>query len=194
MRNRRYFANIKTNVYLDIGCGPHPHKGYCNLDYWWRPGIDVCWDVRHGLPMSDASIRGVYSEHCIEHLEFGDVVNLLKECYRVLIPGSYIRIIVPDVGIYIREYVKHSNGEKSAMPYAEGDAQYGIYTPMMSINRIFHAHGHRFIYDFETLKIILEKAGFAKVARQSFKVGDDQMLLLDTPFREVESLYVEAKK
>jgi predicted SAM-dependent methyltransferase len=194
IRNRRHFARLKRDAYLNIGCGPHIHDGYCNLDYSWRPGVDVCWDVTRSLPMSDSSVRGIYTEHCIEHLEFCAVFDLLKECYRVLANESYIRIIVPDAAIYIREYVKHIGGDKVAMPYREDDTQNGIYTPIMSINRIFYSHGHRFIYDFETLKIMLERSGFSQVAKLSFGVGSDKMLLLDTPFREVESLYVEAKK
>src|SRR5580704_6550231 len=122
IRNRRFFATIKKDAYLDIGCGPHIHDSYCSLDYTWRPGVDVCWDVTRGLPMPDSSVRGIYSEHCLEHLEFGDVFGLLKECHRVLVKGSYIRIIVPDAEIYIRQYLKHVGGDKSDMPYGEEDA------------------------------------------------------------------------
>jgi hypothetical protein len=68
IRNRRAFANLKQpGTYLDIGCGPNTHTGFCNLDYAWHPGIDVCWDITRRLPFSDRYVGGVFTEHCLEH-------------------------------------------------------------------------------------------------------------------------------
>jgi hypothetical protein len=64
----------------------------------------------------------------------------------------------------------------------------------MGVNRIMHSHGHQFIYDFETLRLMLGRVGFEEVSKVSFMRGSDDRLLLDTPRRAVESLYVEARK
>ena len=102
-------------------------------------------------------------------------------------PGSVVRVIVPDGEIYAANYLS-----KSAMPYENEDARCGLYTPMMSINRIMRSHGHQFIYDYDTMAALLAKAQFSKIQRLSFMQGADSRLLIDTPSRQIESLYVEA--
>jgi hypothetical protein len=46
-----------------------------NLDYHWRPGIDICCDITRGLPLPDTYVRGIFSEHCIEHISFEAVAS-----------------------------------------------------------------------------------------------------------------------
>jgi predicted SAM-dependent methyltransferase len=137
---------------------------------------------------------GIYSEHCIEHVDFEDGRRLVSEFFRIMAPGAYVRIVVPDGELYMLRYCEHLKGTGRKMPYSEGDSVAGIYTPMMSVNRIMRAHGHRFIYDFKTLRAILADAGFSEIQRRSFDEGADARLLIDTPSRAIESLYVEARK
>src|SRR5262249_4332098 len=88
IRNRHLFANIKRpGCYLDIGCGPNIDPHFCNLDFSWRPGIDVCWDVTKGLPLPDAYVSGIFTEHMIEHVSIDATMTLLNECKRILKPG-----------------------------------------------------------------------------------------------------------
>jgi len=35
----------------------------------------------------------------------------------------------------------------------------------ISINRIMRAHGHRFIYDYETMNAALERSGFINITQ-----------------------------
>lgn len=193
-RGRELFADKKTaGCYLNLGCGPNTHPQYCNLDYEWRPGVDVVWDVTRGLPFADAYCAGIFSEHMLEHLAFADALVLLAECRRVLQAGKILRIVVPDGELYLSEYAKHRAGQTPCMPHGEIDrAQYAIVTPIVSVNRIFRNHGHKFIWDYETLRIVLLKAGFTQVSKCAFGQGRDPMLLLDTEYRRSESLYVEA--
>jgi predicted SAM-dependent methyltransferase len=196
-RNRH--AQVSTAIrkkkeYLDIGCGPQMHEHCLNLDYSWREGLDLCWDVTRGLPLPTASMRGIFSEHCLEHLPFGAVPAVLAECWRVLKPGGVFRLIVPDGELYLRGYAAIADGASLRLPYADGDAWQGMYTPMMSINRIFRDHGHLFIYDFETLERLLAKAGFSGIAKCKFNEGRDSKLLIDTASRAEESLRIEAIK
>ena len=77
-------ARISGKEYLDIGCGPNVHDGFTNLDYDWHPKIDMCWDVTKGLPLPDRAVKGIFSEHCFEHLRFEAIGFVLEECQRVL--------------------------------------------------------------------------------------------------------------
>jgi hypothetical protein len=65
---------------------------------------------------------------------------------------------------------------------------------MMHVNKCFRDFGHLFAYDFTTFEHFLRKAGFTTVTRQTFQKGADPHLLLDSPERAPESLYVEAIK
>lgn len=198
IRNRPAFMNLKqSGLYLDVGCGPNTNPKNINLDYYWCPGIDVCCDITKGLPFPSNYVQGIYTEHCLEHLAFRDVLFVLREFHRVLVPGGHVRIVVPDLEIYTERY---STGQK--MPYADADSVDGLYTPAMSLNRIFHAHytnahafsEHQFIYDAETLSLMLARSGFIDIGKENFSQSNDANLLLDTPSRVVESLYMEARK
>jgi predicted SAM-dependent methyltransferase len=194
IRNRSAFLRIKPKGFLlDLGCGPNINRQFCCLDFAWRPGIDVCWDVTRGLPFPSDYVGGIFCEHMLEHVDFPAALALLEECRRILTCGSILRLIVPDGELYIREYGKHLAGAGSSMPYQEEDsASFPFVTPMISVNRIFRFHGHRFIWDYETLRNALLAAEFSKVERRAFGEGSDPRLLRDTPSRRVESLYVEA--
>jgi predicted SAM-dependent methyltransferase len=174
-------------VYIDFGPGLNIHPDLYSVDYYWRPGIDLCWDVSKPLPFNDHSISAVFSEHCIEHIPFEAATRFIKELHRVLAPAGRVRIIVPDAGLYARKYLS-----AEPMPYAEVDETCGFYTRQMSVNRVYYGYGHRFIYDFETLAAVLGMAGFREIEKLSFGEGHDPSLLKDTEHRAVESLYVEA--
>lgn len=199
LRNRSFLVRrerVRHKEYLDLGCGPNTHSHTVNLDYRWHPEIDISWDITRGaLPLASESMKGIFTEHCLEHIPFEAVDHVLAECWRVLRPRGTIRIVVPDGELYLSRYTRIVAGERGvALPYAEEDRYGEIYSPIMSVNRIFRGHGHLFIYDFDTFRQLLAKNGFCDIARASFGSGRDHQLLLDTASRAVESLYVEASR
>ncbi|MFI4865545.1 MAG: class I SAM-dependent methyltransferase [Steroidobacterales bacterium] len=195
IRGRRTFMRLKSpGLVLDVGCGPNARPANLNLDFQWRPGVDICCDITRALPLDDSYVSGVFSEHCLEHIPFKAALAVLAEFHRVMQPGAYARIIVPDFEIYVDQYIRFRNTGQASMPYADDDPIGGIYTPMLSINRIFRGHRHQFIYDFATLSGMLAQAGFIDIGRRRFGESCDQRLLLDSPDRAIESLYVEARK
>ncbi|MBK8907408.1 MAG: methyltransferase domain-containing protein [Rhodospirillales bacterium] len=194
IRNRIVFANRKKKgCYLDLGCGQNVSPDFCNLDYGWHPGTDICWDVTRGLPFPEGYVSGIFSEHMLEHIPFADALKLLAECRRILRKGGTLRLVVPDGELYLSQYCKHQGGNRACMPNADSDKTYfAIVTPIVSVNRIFRFYGHQFIWDYETLRLALYRAGFENVEKRTFGEGADVQLLRDTPSRSVESLYVEA--
>lgn len=197
LRNRSIqtrWHSLQAREYLDIGCGPNRRPGVIGLDFQWRPGVDLCWDVTRGIPLASGSLRGVFSEHCIEHLVLADGVAMLRECHRVLRPGGTVRIVTPDGALYLAEYVRLMGGGDGDMPRSAGDGHDGVKTPIMSVNRVFSNFGHRFVWDHETFAEYLTDIGFVDVTRCAFGQGRDEQVIGDTEWRRIGSLYVEATK
>lgn len=194
IRGRHCFVRagtFKNLDYLDVGCGPFVNQTvFVNLDYEWRPGVQVCWDiVKQSYPFPENRFRGIYTEHCLEHIGLDDLKKNLAEFHRLLKPGGRVRIVVPDGELYFDLYQKQKQGENVKMPYQEF-----YISPMARINGLFRNHGHQFIHDFNTLKILLAEAGFKDIEKCGFMQGADQALLKDSEYRRNESLYVEACK
>ena len=187
---------IADKEYLDIGPGRHLHEEFVSVDFNWRGGVDIVWDITAGLPLDNECMTGVFTEHCLEHipLESGDLV--LQDIFRILRPGGRVRIIMPDAALYLSRYMSAQQNDVDAepLPYAEKDDFHGIYQPIMSVNRIFHDHGHQFLYDWDMLRALLARHGFIEIERCEFGQGKDEKLLIDTARRAPESFYVEAVK
>jgi predicted SAM-dependent methyltransferase len=203
LRNRPFQLRrprAQQSRYLDLGCGLNTHDDFINLDYLWHPKIDVCWDISRGLPFGAGSMQGVFSEHCFEHFPLTAVHDLLREIRRVLSPDGMVRIVVPDAELYLRTYVRQLEGDFSrAFPYQIQEVGDKLWTPLASINRVFYQDreslfGHRTMFDFKLLNQLLLAHGFDRVSRCEFRQGRDARLLIDTPDRRVESLYVEASR
>ncbi len=201
IRNRSFQLRRKHLLaasYLDVGCGRNHHAGFVHLDYLWHPGVDICWDIARGLPFADGTFKGVFSQHCLEHFSLPTALAQLREIRRVIAPGGTARIIVPDAELYLRAYFAQLNGApEPRFPYQEADVFADIRTPMLSVNRICYVDrdspfGHRTLSDFALVAALLKKAGFDDVKKCAFGQGRDPRLLVDSPDRQVESLYLEA--
>src|SRR6266513_2402566 len=93
-----------THLRLHIGCGRTHLPGWVNLDLAGL-GADVPWDLRNRLPLSDQSSEAVFHEHLLEHLPLSGALSLLRECWRVLMPGGIVRVGVPDFGRYVSDLI-----------------------------------------------------------------------------------------
>ena len=203
IRNRRFQLRrprVLASKYLDIGCGLNAHEDFINLDFLWHPQVDVCWDIRRGLPFADGSLQGVFSEHCLEHFPLPAALALLGEIHRVLAPRGTARLVVPDGELYLRTYMQQLEGDASRrFPFQEHEKAQGLWSSIVSVNRVFYQDrespfGHRTIFDFQLLELLLRAGGFDQVVRRNFGEGADARLLVDTPARRSESLYVEATR
>ncbi|MBS0517124.1 MAG: methyltransferase domain-containing protein [Proteobacteria bacterium] len=194
-RNNPIFTpKIEAGSYLNVGCGPNIREDFVNIDYLWRPGVDLCCDITKPIPIGDGQVGGVYTEHCLEHIPLDGTRLFLSECLRMLMPGGTIRIVVPDLEMYARAYVRTLDGQPAVLPNDYFVNATGVNKPVALINEVFYGPSHRFMYDFRTLAEVLEQAGFTKAVKLSLNEGSDPRLLIDVPERVSESLYVEARK
>jgi SAM-dependent methyltransferase len=141
---------------------------------------DFCHhDLAHGLPFPDDSTDYIYSSHFLEHLYTEHAPHFISEIHRVLKPGGTVRICVPDLEIafdWYRQGEKRKALRQFYQPVAWG-----------------HFAQHRYLYDFDMLQGLLERAGFVQIVRCSCCEGTTPDLdTLDV--RPEETLYVEARK
>ncbi len=196
-RNRGFqlrSAKLASKRYLNVGCGGNPRDGFINLDYLWRPGVDLCWDITRGISLERDSLDGIFTEHCLEHIPLVAAYRVLVDFRRMLRPGGTARIVVPDGELYLELYHRSRSDpevEFPGGPPAAGEAEHGT-TPMVIVNRAFRAFGHRFVYDYRTMATLVRRAGFVDVRQETFQHGRDETLLIDYAKRAANSLYVEA--
>jgi predicted SAM-dependent methyltransferase len=189
VRNRRFqLSRIRAaSDYVNVGCGAFPLEGFCNIDYIWGPRR-YCFDVTRGIPLATASVKGIFSEHCLEYLKVDQCLAVLRDFRRILKPGGVARIVLPDGGLYCRLYMQAISGEAVTWPYPELGKP-----PIYYVNRIMSGYGHYsgFIYDFEAFKEIMLSAGFREVHREAYLQGRDPRLLVEQERRAIESFYAE---
>ncbi|MBW4571487.1 MAG: methyltransferase domain-containing protein [Tolypothrix carrinoi HA7290-LM1] len=194
------YENAK-DLLVNVGAGPHAKADWINVDISEAPGINCVCDCRKSLPFPDNSVKGIFTEHFFEHIDYVEEVPLfLSECYRVLKPGGIIRIIVPDIEKYLYAYCQGGWEELSIIRPLDSDLtdfhfKFKYNTRMELINFVFRQqYEHKYAYDYETLEFILYKYGFSKVQRQAFGKSLMDELSIDQQIRASESLYVEAIK
>lgn len=172
---------------LHLGCGHNLKQGWVNIDL--GSGADLTLDLREALPFAEYSCAVVYAEHVLEHFDYPEGARfLVQECYRVMERGGVFSLGVPDASWPLLEYAgvqRQNYFEKAGLLWHPQWCQ----TEMEHLNYHFRQGGeHLFAYDFDTLKKLLDWAGFVQIRRRSF---DEQ---LDSQERELGTLYVDACK
>ena len=188
-KSRRYAHS--SGLKLHIGSGPNLKPGWVNIDL--APNVDLTLDMRRPIPLPTGCASVIYSEHFFEHIEYPTSVQaFLSEAYRVLEPGGLFRVCVPDIEWMIRDYnglpyKEHKPGEW--VPYVKGLHPEWCYTPLDHINHKFRQWTqHKYAYDYITLAHVLEQAGFIDITQRDFDPT------LDTDWRKIETLYVDARR
>jgi SAM-dependent methyltransferase len=196
--------------YLNLGAGSSIFPDFINVDTYVigrRPssgsGRFIGMDLRYPLRFPDSSIAGIFTEHTLEHLTYSQNESLLRECLRVLKPGGWIRIVVPDLSLFLRavcasDWNWFAEWERLYFTESE-DAERRtrrLITPLTAISFVTQEYGHRSAWDFPTMSRYLAEAGYAAISQRRHGEGSDERLLrdADSPDRLHVSLYVEARK
>lgn len=187
------------DVMLNLGAGSRPSErnDWINADFF--PGVvsrnlftclrrnnnpDWSLDLRYPFNCPDSTWSGVFTSHTLEHLHYDHAFQVIREIHRTLRPGSWVRIVLPDLEKYVQSY----RGRCAISEFSQ--YQYGA----EAIHNLTQNHRHLSVWDFELLRVTLLAAGFEEVSRVSYRSGSDQRLFLDLEVRDWESFYAEAKK
>ena len=168
-------------------------------------------NVINGLPFKDSSVKCIFSSHFIEHLTFEESINFLKECYRVLRPDGILRIICPDIMIWINKIYKATDTsffqtykDSLDVPHWENyvyPIKDKIKTNTQVLNSMIFNWGHKWMWDFESLKMELKSIGFDSIEQmEHLKSNIGRIEEIETRLppdkikaRNLESLFVECK-
>jgi predicted SAM-dependent methyltransferase len=106
---------------LNLGCGHRFHPDWVNLDLVPADPRVQQHDLLAGIPFENESVSVVYHSHLLEHLSPTDGRRLIEECFRVLVPGGVLRIVVPDLERIAELYLSRHQAACEGIVDAQAD-------------------------------------------------------------------------
>ncbi|MEW6268435.1 MAG: methyltransferase domain-containing protein [Thermodesulfobacteriota bacterium] len=174
---------------LNWGCGPVTARGWVNCDKILGPGVDVCCDVRSGLPLRDGSFDYAVGVHVLQDLAYPDVVPALRELRRVLKPDGVLRLVLPDLE---RALQAHRANDRAYFYVPDEDA--ATVDGKLAVQITWYG-SVRTPFTFAFAAELLERSGFRRVVRCPFgetASRHSEIAMLDN--RPRESVCVEASR
>ena len=173
------FISPPARTVLHVGCGPaDPAKlpaAFFPAGEWQEmrldidPGVspDIVASITDMAVVATGSVAAIWSAHNLEHLAAHEVPLALAEFHRVLAPGGFALVTMPDlqqVAALVAEGKLEDAAYISAMgPIAALDMLYGHRASIAAGNNFM---GHRTGFVATTLARHLELAGFQNVRVQ----------------------------
>lgn len=83
----------ERSLVLNLGCGQKTFPWAVNMDQ--HEPADVTWLAGTQMPQGDSTVEAILAFHFLEHLDQDHIYRTLRECYRVLMLGGTLNIVVP---------------------------------------------------------------------------------------------------
>ena len=142
-------------IKLHLGCNNKiiESKEWVNIDQRYLPGVTL-GNVKYLKGYKNNSVDLIYASHLLEHFIRYETKNILKKWYEVLKPGGKLRLAVPNFETICEYYMKTKDLSilKSAI--------YG--------GCEFEGNFHYNIFDFNSLKKLLNEVGFINVKKYDY--------------------------
>lgn len=152
---------VETSRKLNVGSGEYPLAGWANLDSDPSHNAEIVADAIEYLRGCEAGrYDEIYAGHVIEHMPQEAAKAFMAECYRVLVPGGKLGILVPDTREIFRRYVA---GAIDSLEQPQGVwwriADLDTLNAWFIYSTIQDSH-HQWMWDKETLTRAMTEAGF----------------------------------
>jgi predicted SAM-dependent methyltransferase len=141
---------------LHLGCGRNRFEGWINADT--SASSELIVFMERPLPLPDACLSRIYSEHVLEHVSYDVGLTFLREAFRVLEPGGVIRVAVPDLEDLVEGYV--NSDWKTRFDWTQWPEYGFLKTRAQMLNIGFRWWGHQHLYDREELERVFLEAGY----------------------------------
>ena len=151
----------KAPLRLNCGSGNYPLPYWTNLDVNRAKPADIHAEALTYLRSQPVeSYEDIYAGHLIEHMRPEDALALVRECYRVLLPGGRLGLLVPDTREIMRRYLA---GDETKVQFPVG--QWWPVADLDAVCALFlystlQDSPHLWSYDEITLARLLRQAGF----------------------------------
>ena len=188
--------NITDRKTIDVD----PNRGdyVCNFNTTFK-----------ALPFEDNSIEGIYASHIFEHVSIYVIPTLFRECYRVLKPGGFLRVITPNPVLSMKKYLEN---DKDFTLFQRTKKRHPHYTLFECLREDFISPtgqpellgrqlAHQNAWDSETMQLDFVRGGFDKnkVYESSYKNSKSTLFNFEGKYPSeaneyYRSLYVEGYK
>jgi predicted SAM-dependent methyltransferase len=85
-------------IRLHIG-GEQPMEGWKILNVQTGDGVDFVGDIRHLDAWADECCAAIYASHVLEHVALTEVLDVIRNLHRMLVPGGTLYLAVPDLDV-----------------------------------------------------------------------------------------------
>ena len=124
-------------------------------------------------------ISSLYSEHFFEHLSYTDTtaIRCLQNYYQILKIDGKLRLVIPDMEKVFKSYVERDLQHFKTTRIEEKIPQSKKYASIIDyVNYGIYQFGeHKYCYDFEKIKLLLESIGFKNIYRDDFNPAEDSI-------------------
>lgn len=172
---------------LHWGCGYEHPDDWINSDILAIPGVDICSDIRDGLPLQDASIEYITSQHALQALSIEEIGYALRELHRVLEPEGALRMCLPDFDKAIAAYQSGGTEHQWCWDWTSRSGNF--------ISQIIDCNSTRTPLTADWTEELLRDCGFSEVHHVTFRETASrhrEITALDS--RPDESFYIEGFK
>lgn len=152
---------MEKGLLLHVGCGGNPIPDWA-VGRYDEVRLDISPDNSPDIlaSMTDMGniglFDGVYCSHALEHLAPHEVGLALAEFYRVVVPGGFIVLLVPDLeDVKATEEVLY---EAPCGPVTGLDLIYGL----RSLLHVMPFMAHKIGFVKDTLEAAINRAGFSQ--------------------------------
>jgi predicted SAM-dependent methyltransferase len=146
---------------IHLGCWTRDIPGFINVDLVDLPHIHHKRSIDDLSVFQDNTADLIYSSHNFEYFDRVEAKRVLAEWRRVLRPGGLLRLAVPDFERLVHIYQLTGDIHKILGPLY-GRMVIGTSTGDQTIY-------HKTVYDFRSLKLLLEESGFGNVRKYDWR-------------------------
>ncbi|MEI6429665.1 MAG: methyltransferase domain-containing protein [Pseudanabaena sp. ELA607] len=188
---------MNKSLYVQYGCGYSAPREWRNFDasptlrFERLPLIGQLYtknqsrfprnveygDIVKGLPIAPKSCDGIYCSHVLEHLSLNDFRVALHHTHQMLRAGGIFRLVLPDLEYSVKQYL-NSHDDDAALSFMR-ETYLGIEKRDRSVKGLilswFGNSQYLWMWDYKSIKLELEKAGFVSVENAVFGDSEDPM-------------------
>jgi len=158
------FKDIKK---INLCGGPVKIEGYTNIDK--NNGADIVYDIKNSIPVESNSIEIIVMSQALNYFTYEECKFVIKEIYRVLIPGGIIRVSLPDLKIFAKAYLENDTDFLFQKLPSGKDRFVGKTIGDKFISEAYYYGDQKYFFDFGSCAELFHEQGFRHVRQCKYR-------------------------